>query len=230
MSVPPAPGRVLRRGPVGRMLGFSRSLRWQIAELSADFKLRFFDGTHESHITGARPRAELDLHGVEATWGFLDTREPALQLQLPPAAAGGGAGGGVRTACASCFRAGAGSRKHTLVLQKASDLYAWIRAVQVLFANSDHRPCRQGEGGSVGDECTICLSPFEDGEELAVLTVCSHRFHEECIAEWLEQSEKCPLCKQVSRDEFGQPNIRLGRFVKTGTQQETQQAARETRN
>ena len=226
MSVHPAPGRVLRRGPVGRILGFTRSLRWQVAELSADFKLRLFDGAYESNLTGARACATLDLRGVEATWGFLDTREPALQLQLRAAeAVADGAGGGACAGCASCFGGGNGSRKHTLVLHKAADLYAWIRAIQILFANSEHRPCRQGEGGSVGDECTICLSPFEDGEELAVLTACSHRFHEECIAEWLEQSEKCPLCKKVSRDEFGQPVMAQGRFVKTDTQHQQTEAA-----
>jgi hypothetical protein len=46
------------------------------------------------------------------------------------------------------------------------------------------------------DPCSICLSKFEEGEKLAV-TQCSHVFHQNCLKEWLETSEKCPLCNTI---------------------------------
>lgn len=43
--------------------------------------------------------------------------------------------------------------------------------------------------------CAICLSQYEDGEELRSLW-CSHHFHKECVDEWLRLNRKCPLCKR----------------------------------
>ncbi|RUS28951.1 hypothetical protein BC938DRAFT_481243 [Jimgerdemannia flammicorona] len=43
--------------------------------------------------------------------------------------------------------------------------------------------------------CAICLSQYEDGEELRSLW-CSHHFHKDCVDEWLRLNRKCPLCKR----------------------------------
>lgn len=43
--------------------------------------------------------------------------------------------------------------------------------------------------------CMVCLSEFQDGEELRELS-CSHLFHVGCIGEWLQRSASCPICKQ----------------------------------
>ena len=43
-------------------------------------------------------------------------------------------------------------------------------------------------------ECSVCLSDFAVGEELIVLP-CLHRFHSECVLQWLERSVFCPICK-----------------------------------
>ena len=45
------------------------------------------------------------------------------------------------------------------------------------------------------DQCSICICEYEAGEEVMVLP-CNHRFHGDCIRQWLDQSTKCPLCNQ----------------------------------
>jgi hypothetical protein len=46
--------------------------------------------------------------------------------------------------------------------------------------------------------CAICLSEFEDGEELRLLP-CVHLYHKECIDVWMRRqgiSAACPMCKR----------------------------------
>ncbi|KAJ3038678.1 hypothetical protein HDV00_000427 [Rhizophlyctis rosea] len=72
----------------------------------------------------------------------------------------------------------------------------------------------EGAGGGEGDEagkkrelgvkdllaatrekCTICLTPYEDGEELRILK-CRHGFHKECVDQWLcTYHNSCPICR-----------------------------------
>lgn len=58
-------------------------------------------------------------------------------------------------------------------------------------------------GGAHHDECSICLSKFATGDEIAKLH-CGHIFHwpasGECggLRQWLRQSKVCPLCRQVT--------------------------------
>ncbi|GJN29280.1 hypothetical protein PR202_gb17492 [Eleusine coracana subsp. coracana] len=44
-------------------------------------------------------------------------------------------------------------------------------------------------------ECAVCLSEFEDDEELRLLPSCSHAFHPDCIGEWLAGHVTCPVCR-----------------------------------
>ncbi|PWZ45442.1 RING-H2 finger protein ATL34 [Zea mays] len=39
-------------------------------------------------------------------------------------------------------------------------------------------------------ECVVCLTAFEDDDDLRLLPHCSHAFHLECIDPWL-QSRPC---------------------------------------
>ncbi|CAK9163404.1 unnamed protein product [Ilex paraguariensis] len=43
-------------------------------------------------------------------------------------------------------------------------------------------------------ECAICLETFCAGLEVTRMP-CSHMFHGNCIARWLEKSSLCPLCR-----------------------------------
>ncbi|KAD6795224.1 hypothetical protein R6Q59_020887 [Mikania micrantha] len=46
-----------------------------------------------------------------------------------------------------------------------------------------------------GIECSVCLSVFEEGEEVKRLPVCGHSFHALCIDMWLYSHAHCPLCR-----------------------------------
>ncbi|GAB2218082.1 hypothetical protein Droror1_Dr00001300 [Drosera rotundifolia] len=47
----------------------------------------------------------------------------------------------------------------------------------------------------VGSECAVCLSMFEDGEEIRELPRCKHSFHAPCIDMWLSSHSDCPICR-----------------------------------
>ncbi|PWA70208.1 Actin-binding FH2 [Artemisia annua] len=44
-------------------------------------------------------------------------------------------------------------------------------------------------------ECSVCLSNFEEGEEVRKLPLCDHCFHATCIDMWLHSHIHCPLCR-----------------------------------
>ena len=53
-----------------------------------------------------------------------------------------------------------------------------------------------GGGGDVVDyECAVCLSVYEEGEEVRKLPRCKHSFHALCIDMWLYSHSDCPLCR-----------------------------------
>lgn len=59
------------------------------------------------------------------------------------------------------------------------------------------------KGGGTLKTCAICLEDYEDGEKLRVLP-CNHRFHTECIDQWLSSRKPlCPVCKHDALRPFG---------------------------
>ncbi|KAL2480049.1 RING-H2 finger protein ATL52 [Abeliophyllum distichum] len=46
-------------------------------------------------------------------------------------------------------------------------------------------------------ECSVCLSVFEEGEEIRQLPNCKHCFHAPCIDMWLYSHLDCPLCRSA---------------------------------
>ncbi|XP_038975401.1 E3 ubiquitin-protein ligase Praja-1-like [Phoenix dactylifera] len=44
------------------------------------------------------------------------------------------------------------------------------------------------------EECVICLEEFNTEAKVSQMS-CSHLFHSRCIAQWLERSHLCPLCR-----------------------------------
>jgi len=48
--------------------------------------------------------------------------------------------------------------------------------------------------GQAGDECAICLSAYQEGDDMSVLP-CKHQLHTECLTPWLKQTNSCPLCR-----------------------------------
>lgn len=54
---------------------------------------------------------------------------------------------------------------------------------------------RKGDGLIEGTDCSVCLSEFEENENLRLLPKCSHAFHVKCIDTWLRSHSNCPLCR-----------------------------------
>jgi hypothetical protein len=56
-----------------------------------------------------------------------------------------------------------------------------------------------GEAGSrkVNPACPVCLEDFNNGEAVAALPLCGHRFHRsECLLPWLKDHDTCPICRE----------------------------------
>ena len=56
------------------------------------------------------------------------------------------------------------------------------------------------------NECSICLLPFEEDEQVTPLPCPSrHCFHQSCITEWLKTNASCPLCRtEITAEGFKQ--------------------------
>ena len=53
------------------------------------------------------------------------------------------------------------------------------------------------------DECSICLESLSNGEHTVTIKSCGHTFHQECIAECLTKTMKCPNCRTPAGDPQG---------------------------
>jgi len=48
--------------------------------------------------------------------------------------------------------------------------------------------------GALDDECSICLD--KNNEEWCSIP-CDHKFHKECVLQWLEINKTCPICRKA---------------------------------
>jgi len=59
---------------------------------------------------------------------------------------------------------------------------------------------RYKKGGTVTEKCSICLEEIDSASKTTIKCINNHRFHDECIKEWIVSStdkmEPCPLCRQ----------------------------------
>lgn len=46
----------------------------------------------------------------------------------------------------------------------------------------------------VNSDCCICISDFVVNEDISTLD-CNHTFHFECICEWVQEKQTCPMCR-----------------------------------
>ena len=44
------------------------------------------------------------------------------------------------------------------------------------------------------NNCSICLDEFKNEDILKKLN-CSHIFHKDCLAPWINNNKSCPLCR-----------------------------------
>ncbi|XP_027915474.1 E3 ubiquitin-protein ligase Arkadia-like [Vigna unguiculata] len=48
------------------------------------------------------------------------------------------------------------------------------------------------------EKCPVCLEEFCRGEDIGKLHLCVHKFHFDCIKEWLMQRNLCPVCRRTA--------------------------------
>lgn len=72
-------------------------------------------------------------------------------------------------------------------------LNSWIKALPVHKFDPDEH-----EGDTT---CSICLSEYEQDDEIRRMPTCDHAFHAACIDEWLLLNASCPVCRQPLRQE-----------------------------
>jgi hypothetical protein len=92
---------------------------------------------------------------------------------------GGGAGGQILHQAARAAPAGLTAEQFDRIPSET-----WSATVATAAAGADA-------------SCAICQSPYSDGEQTSVLTLCGHRFHSECLRPWLrDRASTCPCCRQ----------------------------------
>ncbi|KAH0454284.1 hypothetical protein IEQ34_016208 [Dendrobium chrysotoxum] len=97
----------------------------------------------------------------------------------------------IAVGCCSWFRQFLSSRGVLSGGQNEAEVWRWIPSFK-------YRKKEHGVGGGEGEaapECTVCLSAFDEGEEVRQLPPCGHSFHAECIDMWLNSHSSCPVCR-----------------------------------
>ncbi|KAK9707449.1 hypothetical protein RND81_07G198200 [Saponaria officinalis] len=66
----------------------------------------------------------------------------------------------------------------------------------VKFKSSSHNE-KESENIGIEEECCVCLTKFEEGEEVSELN-CKHFFHKNCLDKWFDNHHTtCPLCRSI---------------------------------
>ncbi|KAI3902794.1 hypothetical protein MKW92_052158 [Papaver armeniacum] len=68
-----------------------------------------------------------------------------------------------------------------------------IDRLPIILHKASISPAHNGE--AAGEQCSICLTMFEDEEKVKVLPNCKHCYHPECVDAWLITHSSCPLCR-----------------------------------
>jgi hypothetical protein len=77
----------------------------------------------------------------------------------------------------------------------------------VSFTNNDARECNSVTGladtSFEGPVCSICLGCYEDNDNVLLSKTCPHKFHKECILDWLQRhaNAECPCCRVAMTSE-----------------------------
>uniref|UniRef100_J3LE17 RING-type E3 ubiquitin transferase n=1 Tax=Oryza brachyantha TaxID=4533 RepID=J3LE17_ORYBR len=82
--------------------------------------------------------------------------------------------------CCDCSTGAAGGQGQSVLRRRRGLDPAAVAAIPVV-PYAEVRKHRSG-----GLECAVCLTAFDDADDLRLLPRCSHAFHPDCIDPWLE--------------------------------------------
>lgn len=63
------------------------------------------------------------------------------------------------------------------------------------------------------EQCVICLENMEGNENILTLE-CSHTYHKECINDWLDRAQTCPMCRQKVEPENTIRDLAINRYMR----------------
>ncbi|KAL7602543.1 hypothetical protein Lser_V15G22375 [Lactuca serriola] len=79
----------------------------------------------------------------------------------------------------------------------AADDHPMTTAQYLKLIDEKNPASRYKTAGLERKECSVCLSGFDDGDEIRRLK-CKHTFHKGCVDKWLEQDRAtCPICRSL---------------------------------
>ncbi len=47
------------------------------------------------------------------------------------------------------------------------------------------------------NECIICLNNINENDQIIITECCANNFHKNCLYMWLNNSNNCPLCRNI---------------------------------
>ena len=82
-------------------------------------------------------------------------------------------------------------------------------ATPLSSTGTDEEMQQDGDGSTEGPVCSICLGEYDEDDELIAPKTCSHRFHKDCILDWLQRpnTTECPCCRVPMTNEEAVWNI-----------------------
>lgn len=80
--------------------------------------------------------------------------------------------------------------------RKVMDKWWRVRALDAMvYDTCTQKSLKEELLGGGGGYCVICLNEYADGERRATIVACNHRYHVQCIEEWINYKYDCPLCR-----------------------------------
>lgn len=96
------------------------------------------------------------------------------------------------TECDNCENLSYGSNDESLSDSKEMD-----SLVKADSNSTTDKCCQDSPSADTTVSCLICLSPYEDGDDVLISEACYHMFHKSCLLEWLKQKDDCPYCRRT---------------------------------
>ena len=82
----------------------------------------------------------------------------------------------------------------TVTVTATATAAAATTATLNLMPNDTLKPELYNSTSTSIDNCSICLEDFT-ARDMCCRLECTHLFHADCVARWLEKQASCPLCR-----------------------------------